>query len=65
MSRIKRKFEDAMKEKDMNVTCSVGISEFPKDTKDPAMLVDLADKSLYYAKLKGKNRIIAYSEDLF
>lgn len=64
MSRIKRKFEDAMREKDIYVTLSVGISEFPKDTRDPAMLVELADKSLYYAKLKGKNRIIAYSEDL-
>ncbi|MCX8029491.1 MAG: GGDEF domain-containing protein [Brevinematales bacterium] len=64
ISRIKRKFEEALREKDINATISVGISEFPSDTKDPALLIELADKALYTAKFRGKDRIIAWSKDL-
>jgi diguanylate cyclase (GGDEF)-like protein len=64
LSRIKRKFEDLMKEKGINVTISSGTSEFPSDTKDPVTLVDLADKALYVAKLRGKDKIIAWNKGL-
>lgn len=65
ISRIKRKLEEALKEKGIEATISVGISEFPTDTKDPSVLVELADKALYIAKIKGKNRIIAWNKDLY
>lgn len=64
ISRIKRKLEEALNEKELYATISVGISEFPTDSRDPAYLVELADKALYTAKLRGKNRIVAWSKDL-
>jgi len=64
LSRVKRKFEDAIKEKGISVTVSAGTSEFPSDTKDPVTLVDLADKALYVAKLRGKDKIIAWNRGI-
>lgn len=64
ISRIKRKLEEALSEKGLSATISVGISEFPTDSRDPAHLVELADKALYTAKLRGKNRTVAWSKDL-
>ena len=42
------------------VTTSVGIAEYPKDAPDYEELFKLADKCLYLAKEKGKNRYIIY-----
>ena len=64
ISRIKRKLAEALKEKNIEVTVSVGISEFPTDTRDPSELLELANKALYSAKLNGKNLITAWSKDL-
>lgn len=64
-SRIKRKFEEALKEKNLKATISVGISEYPTDSRDPSVLVELADRALYTAKLKGKNRTIAWNKELY
>lgn len=64
ISRIKRKLEESLKEKGLEATISVGISEFPTDSRDPSTLVELADKALYTAKIKGKNRITAWSKDI-
>ncbi|MCS7298342.1 MAG: GGDEF domain-containing protein [Spirochaetia bacterium] len=64
ISRIKRKLEEALNEKGLSATVSIGISEFPTDSRDPAHLVELADKALYTAKLRGKNRTVAWNKDL-
>ena len=47
-----------------NVTFSCGISRFPEDGTTYEELFKKADKSLYIAKDKGKNRYIIYREHL-
>lgn len=48
---------------DFGVTLSVGVSEYPKDGKDYEELFRKADKCLYLAKEKGRNRFIIYDEE--
>lgn len=45
------------------VTTSIGISKFPEDGTAYDVLFKKADKSLYIAKAKGKNRYIIYNEE--
>lgn len=45
----------------LNITVSIGVSCFPSDTKDDLELIEKADLALYYAKRKGRNRVIAYN----
>lgn len=47
----------------LKVTLSIGISQYPKDGSDFSELFGKADKALYIAKEKGKNRHIIYEED--
>ncbi|MCM1186202.1 MAG: GGDEF domain-containing protein [Lachnoclostridium sp.] len=47
----------------LKVTLSIGISQYPKDGTDFAELFGKADKALYIAKEKGKNRHIIYEEE--
>jgi two-component system cell cycle response regulator len=44
------------------ITISVGIATFPKDSKDPIELVEMADSALYRAKREGRNRVCAYQD---
>jgi len=37
---------------------SIGISTFPEDGKDAKALIKNADRALYQAKVKGKDRTI-------
>jgi len=46
----------------LKVTTSMGISKFPEDGMDYDELFNKADKSLYIAKAKGKNRFIIYDK---
>ena len=50
--------------KDFAVTTSIGISKYPDDGTAYDELFKKADKSLYIAKAKGKNRYIIYDEKL-
>jgi len=46
-----------------NVTASFGIASYPSDgASSPESLIDLADRALYAAKSKGRNRIISWRE---
>ena len=45
-------------------TCSIGAASYPDDASDFDMLFSIADKMLYLAKEKGKNRYIIYHPDL-
>jgi len=48
---------------DFKVTTSMGIAKFPEDGMDYEELFNKADKSLYIAKAKGKNRYIIYNQE--
>ncbi|MDQ7778880.1 MAG: diguanylate cyclase [Planctomycetota bacterium] len=37
-------------------TVSIGVATFPSDATDPELLIELADKALYFSKQSGKNR---------
>ena len=45
------------------ITCSAGISAFPRDGATPREIIDAADKALYQAKRAGKNTVVT-TEDL-
>lgn len=44
-------------------TCSIGVSEFRKDATDYDTLFRIADKALYIAKDKGRDRFVIYDID--
>lgn len=46
------------------ITCSIGAASYPDDAKDLDTLFSIANKMLYLAKEKGKNRYIIYRPDL-
>ena len=46
------------------VTVSTGSGRFPEDVDNYDSLFDLADKMLYRAKSKGKNRYVMYNPDI-
>lgn len=48
----------------VRVTASIGVSEYPVDGTEYEELMRKADKALYLAKEKGKNRHIIYEERL-
>lgn len=48
----------------LKVTASIGVSKYPDDGTDYEVLMSKADKALYIAKEKGKNRHIIYEEAL-
>ena len=49
------------KDKELTVTCSIGISIYPNDSDDAQTLIKLADNAMYKAKNMGKNNFIFYS----
>ena len=46
------------------VTCSMGIARFPTDAKKYEDLFEVADKSLYIAKYRGRNCYILYKPEI-
>lgn len=50
--------------KELPISCSVGISIYPKDGTDYDCLLRKADQALYTSKRYGKNRCYFYSEDI-
>ena len=43
------------------ISASIGVSQYPHDTKDSFELKNFADKAMYQAKKNGKNQMIYYS----
>jgi diguanylate cyclase (GGDEF)-like protein len=43
-----------------HVTVSLGVATYPQDARDGLDLISKADKALYAAKNRGRNRIVAY-----
>lgn len=50
-------------EHNIKVTLSMGVTKYPVDGTEYNALFEKADKALYIAKDKGRNRYIIYSED--
>ncbi len=63
---ILRCFEEpfTVRNRQLLITASVGISLFPADGQDPEMLVKNADMAMYRAKNTGGNRYRFYSAEL-
>ncbi|HEX5132900.1 MAG TPA: sensor domain-containing diguanylate cyclase [Candidatus Krumholzibacteria bacterium] len=40
------------------ITCSAGVSTFPRDGETPQEIIEAADKALYQAKRTGKNTVV-------
>ena len=55
-------FKEKRSGKEVRITISIGIAGFPQDTADYMELINLADRSLYISKQKGKNCISTASE---
>ena len=45
------------------LTVSLGVATFPGDSSEPDALVECADRALYLAKGRGKNRVEAFSDE--
>ncbi len=50
--------------KSLSISASMGISLFPKDSDDPAILIEKADFAMYEAKKNGKNGFCYASESV-
>ena len=46
-----------LRRQDTHITVSIGVASLPMDTKDEDELIQKADKAMYNAKSKGRNRV--------
>jgi diguanylate cyclase (GGDEF)-like protein len=46
---------------DLNTTVSIGIASYPEDGGNLEVILDKADKAMYRAKQRGRNKVIAYA----
>ena len=49
--------------KDVSVTMSFGVAEYPEDSDDCDDLISYADLAMYQAKKGGRNRVVSYGSD--
>jgi diguanylate cyclase (GGDEF)-like protein len=47
---------------DTNVTISQGVASYPEDGGNLDIILDKADKAMYRAKQRGRNKVVAYLE---
>jgi diguanylate cyclase (GGDEF)-like protein len=45
-------------------TISCGVASYPSQAQDELELIDFADRALYYAKNTGRNKTVAYDEEV-
>jgi diguanylate cyclase (GGDEF)-like protein len=64
--RIRRTVEEqvfeAGRDASLRVTLSMGVATFPEHGEDRERLIDAADKAMYRAKSKGRNRVCSADE---
>lgn len=53
----------AEKSEGLKITCSMGTAQYPADASDYQQLFRTADKALYIAKEKGKDRYVIYNSE--
>ena len=58
------RFKTSFPDKDHTFSCSMGIAEYPRNGEGFHLLFRKADRALYMAKFKGRNRYIIYKEAL-
>jgi diguanylate cyclase (GGDEF)-like protein len=46
----------------LSVTISIGSATFPTDAENKQMLIDSADKAMYFSKQSGRNRVSMFSQ---
>lgn len=64
LTSIRKRVQNAFENQNCKVTLSIGVSLAPTDGNTYDELFKKADKCLYLAKFKGKNRFIIYEEEL-
>lgn len=47
---------------DLHATLSAGVALFPRDAEKPLTLLEAADRALYLAKERGRNRVVSAKE---
>jgi diguanylate cyclase (GGDEF)-like protein/putative nucleotidyltransferase with HDIG domain len=62
--RVRVRIAKEMEEKEISVTCSIGLASYPSDGVISGELVTVADTALYYAKRTGGNRVYISSKIL-
>lgn len=60
--RVRKAVGNEMRQKNTDVTISLGLASWPSDGLTPADLINAADKALYYAKRTGGNRTCRVSQ---
>jgi len=45
----------------LNISASIGISIYPRDTDNPDMLIQSADTAMFHAKEKGRGNVVHYN----
>ncbi|WP_369901691.1 DUF4084 domain-containing protein [Bacillus manliponensis] len=53
-----------IKQHELHITPSIGISSYPFDGTDPTELMKNADIAMYHAKATGKNKVVLFSEEM-
>ena len=53
----------SVRDGDSNVTVSLGVASYPEDGGNLDVILEKADKAMYRAKQKGRNRVVSYLED--
>jgi diguanylate cyclase (GGDEF)-like protein len=53
----------SVREGDANITISLGVASYPEDGANLDVILEKADKAMYRAKQKGRNRVVSYLED--
>ena len=64
LQSIAFKFKNSFVDKGLKFTLSIGVAEYPRNSREYDILLSKADKAVYIAKSKGKDRYIIYKEEL-
>ena len=64
LQSIQYKFRNSFPHIDHKFTLSIGIAEYPRNSRNYDVLMKKADKAVYITKSKGKARYIIYKEEL-
>ncbi len=62
--RLRANVEKLELKPELMQTISVGLAGFPDDADSPRDLIEAADRAMYAAKRRGRNRIVAYEPAL-